>query len=230
MHAVPRNIRAAIELLILSAFSCEMAWPQSFKLAGHVSTPTLYAHLPIASNPCAKDSVSAPTVLRTDATAVSDASASCDAPPNAESAANSLRSSPSGCARRPQDCRSETIWLFPTLSVRTKPNRNKRPYRRHCALRSIVPAGWLTVGEHSWESCAPHSSVLGIYIDLVPAQNPPSGPASSSKPMEGSRTFRQSFPATDWSFLDPRKLAIEADFAFGLTLEHLLTTPEIVKH
>jgi hypothetical protein len=48
--------------------------------------------------------------------------------------------------------------------------------------------------------------------------------------MEGSRTFRQSFPATDWSFLDPRKLAIEADFAFGLTLEHLLTTPEIVKH
>jgi hypothetical protein len=81
MHALYRSIRAASALLMVSTFSCEMASPQSFKLAGHVSNPLHYAHLPMASNPCAKDAVIAPAVLRVDATAVSDASSSCDAPP-----------------------------------------------------------------------------------------------------------------------------------------------------
>jgi hypothetical protein len=30
-----------------------------------------------------------------------------------------------------------------------------RIQERYCAWRLLVPIGWLTRGEHSWESCAP---------------------------------------------------------------------------
>jgi hypothetical protein len=82
MHSVPRDIRAAIVLLIVSTF-CERASPQSFKLAGHASNPLLYADVPMASNPCAEDPGGATAALRADAAAAGDAPSSCDSPPPA---------------------------------------------------------------------------------------------------------------------------------------------------
>jgi hypothetical protein len=56
MYSAFRRIRAAIVFLAVSTTSADIAAPQTAKFSGHSGDPFLLVNLPLAANPCAKNS------------------------------------------------------------------------------------------------------------------------------------------------------------------------------